>query len=1002
MPALTIFNKPKFTTRPFASDDMHIVCLILSLYRAVQFVCLVPLVIKYYIQLATGGDIIINGVPSWCDQYLYYYNFTYEDGEIPIFKEDVEVEYKSDTFWEEFIGNALFYFAIDVAWIILVWRSASIGTPTQPFSRDIYIRNTYPLAMISIGIYYVYDMRNDNYGCGDDGNPASIPDEGVWYGLFCALLVTYALEILVWPAIITNKFIRVLKVNRFWDRSRVQGRGGKAERFEKKLGLILKMLSCIARGKAGGKDLKNQGELEDFATHVMCLLKNQTKLDLVLTDIYVGMRMLSLVQAEKKVEAIKMMARKCQQPKQSKLMQRLLNKDDEIEHDEVDLTPKRMKRPSVLVLEMKHDAYEVCEREILQDSIAFDQSTMSEAAHFVKYASCIYVELPNCVNEEFVEEEEECSGFVRGLDTLFCDDYRLTSIGCENAMLCYSNFINGIVSTPYSILVDKDLKKVVVAVRGTRSLEDLVVDLQFVPESLEKVGNICGFQGADRYAHKGFLARSKWMFNDIKKTKILSTLYSGHSPFKDYPLVICGHSLGAGCASILALMLRPSFPSLRCFAYEPPGCIFDNELSEECEEFIVSFVRHDDLVPRLSYHNFETLREIFFDTFARIKVPKVCNLKRQELWLAFHTPKSAKGRVPISSRPFCLQQYFFPSTATSNHYFTRFNFPLKIELFYHWKVPYSDRFVAARNAKVLRPQEDIPSDTKFNAALKLFRAERSEKNDSGVNRVQLFIPGKIVHLVDTNGDGNYVPYWANRGEFNQLEISNRMYADHDIHSLVRVIRDICLGGEANKVSLAFHNAPLIFVEDEDVSSSETDVQLFACCKGPHRKSSIALWVLGLIASYLSASAGIEYGFNATVNMTFGIFSYEILDCDNSTRQCDVIDDYMDNAACVPYPPNWSPDGFMQASRTFHTLVGLFGTLAFVMLSISMCFILKQRAWKIITVIVLLATLLEGLVFILVREFGFCSDDPDFTCSIGGGAMKVIAAIGWIMLYMVII
>lgn len=89
-------------------------------------------------------------------------------------------------------------------------------------------------------------------------------------------------------------------------------------------------------------------------------------------------------------------------------------------------------------------------------------------------------------------------------------------------------------------------------------------------------------------------------------------------------------------------------------------------------------------------------------------------------------------------------------------------------------MPYSERFVATRNSEVLRPQEKIPFDTKFNQQLKLFKAERSDKNNSGVNRVQLFIPGKIIHLVDTNGDGNYIPYYASKSEFNQLEISKRM------------------------------------------------------------------------------------------------------------------------------------------------------------------------------------------------------------------------------------
>ena len=66
-------------------------------------------------------------------------------------------------------------------------------------------------------------------------------------------------------------------------------------------------------------------------------------------------------------------------------------------------------------------------------------------------------------------------------------------------------------------MIDEEMKKIVIAVRGTLSLEDLVVDVQFVPESLEKVGRVCGFQGKECYSHKGFLARSKWMYNDIKK-----------------------------------------------------------------------------------------------------------------------------------------------------------------------------------------------------------------------------------------------------------------------------------------------------------------------------------------------------------------------------------------------------------------------------------------------------------------------------------------------------
>jgi sn1-specific diacylglycerol lipase len=168
---------------------------------------------------------------------------------------------------------------------------------------------------------------------------------------------------------------------------------------------------------------------------------------------------------------------------------------------------------------------------------------------------------------------DDGSCFERSPDTLFHNEYRLTNIGFDNSLLCFASFENGIVETPYAILVDEGVKKVVVVLRGTRSLEDLVVDLQFIPEELTEVGEVCGFRGEGHHCHQGFLLRSKWMYNDIQRRQVLKKLFSPESPFKDYSLVICGHSLGAGCASILALMLKPAFSSLQCFAYEVrPTC----------------------------------------------------------------------------------------------------------------------------------------------------------------------------------------------------------------------------------------------------------------------------------------------------------------------------------------------------------------------------------------------------------------------------------------------
>lgn len=40
---------------------------------------------------------------------------------------------------------------------------------------------------------------------------------------------------------------------------------------------------------------------------------------------------------------------------------------------------------------------------------------------------------------------------------------------------------------------------------------------------------------------------------------------------QDFKLVIVGHSLGAGAAAILSILLRQQYPDVICFSYSPPG-----------------------------------------------------------------------------------------------------------------------------------------------------------------------------------------------------------------------------------------------------------------------------------------------------------------------------------------------------------------------------------------------------------------------------------------------
>ena len=77
-----------------------------------------------------------------------------------------------------------------------------------------------------------------------------------------------------------------------------------------------------------------------------------------------------------------------------------------------------------------------------------------------------------------------------------------------------------------------------------------------------------------------------------------------------------------GVAAVLGLMLRKQYPKLYVLGFSPPGCVFSERMAEESKEFVCSYVLHNDIVPRLSYHSLVNLRNDLVEIIARIKVPK--------------------------------------------------------------------------------------------------------------------------------------------------------------------------------------------------------------------------------------------------------------------------------------------------------------------------------------------------------------------------------------------
>ena len=88
-----------------------------------------------------------------------------------------------------------------------------------------------------------------------------------------------------------------------------------------------------------------------------------------------------------------------------------------------------------------------------------------------------------------------------------------------------------------------------------------------------------------------------------------------------------GHSLGAGTAALVAIMLKPHWPHLKCFAFSPPGGLLSEDAARFSETFCMSVIIGRDIVPRMSLHTLETLKRQLVEQLAACTLPKVFHIK---------------------------------------------------------------------------------------------------------------------------------------------------------------------------------------------------------------------------------------------------------------------------------------------------------------------------------------------------------------------------------------
>ncbi|DAZ93424.1 TPA: hypothetical protein N0F65_000075 [Lagenidium giganteum] len=209
--------------------------------------------------------------------------------------------------------------------------------------------------------------------------------------------------------------------------------------------------------------------------------------------------------------------------------------------------------------------------------------------------------------------------------------------------IVYASFHNSVYRPAFCVVLDHQRKEVVIAIRGTLSLEDCLTDAIAYGMSLDDVAERWGCDGAGEHAHQGFLHCAESVYLDINRLGILEMLFDPNSnaSVSESEVNICEHGAYSdyglvGTAVLLSIILRPRYPRLRCLAFSPPGCTMSKGLANRCDEFVTSIVVGYDIVACSSLNSAEDLRDQVIDLISRSKVGKSEILRQVVAWKKPH------------------------------------------------------------------------------------------------------------------------------------------------------------------------------------------------------------------------------------------------------------------------------------------------------------------------------------------------------------------------------
>ncbi|KAJ3274718.1 hypothetical protein HDV01_002240 [Terramyces sp. JEL0728] len=388
-----------------------------------------------------------------------------------------------------------------------------------------------------------------------------------------------------------------------------------------------------------------------------------------------------------------------------------------------------------------------------KENYQLTQHDILDVIHFSHYANMAYVQLDNEIT--------------RKLD-----------------MLVHYSPLNDLFKSPYMVSLDHDWNSIVIAIRGTYSASDILVDLK-----LDQIILDTDLPNADLYTvHSGFYLTAKNIVDDMIANQVLENIVGNReSKIHNYHIVVCGHSLGAAVGALVAYFLRKrGYFRTRCYGYSMPGGVANELTTSLFDDFCISVVAGDDSVSRTTHYTMDILKADVVRLLDNCDLPKYKIFGSAIANRYFHSEKrktllqrTRNGNIPdnkdtnideseiekIRAHTLSIPKKW--RSENDQHFIVPSITVPGTPMFIPGRILYLEKL---RDHSTRPAILDTPSD-----------GERRRRR--GKRTLQAFtaaIKERVVEVTHIASDYKYAytPRWASKDEFQEIIISRTMISDH--------------------------------------------------------------------------------------------------------------------------------------------------------------------------------------------------------------------------------